>query len=227
MARKHNSVKNPGHVHEPLKLEDDTLYGFYSFSNHTGLIFQLIKYAALHSNEAHREIAAKLKENPVGSQNFKDTWKRLGISVTKEFGNLQDEFAKFKFYDYAVKSLELSSYNVEDRQHTDALKAVVFSCAVRFQSLRITTLFAEVCTRLRKTNLAQIDDAYYDDEVISEIYDFLIEECDAASPTFFGFYRSPNGWIIGSLDAVAFLRSCFARERADALGMLTGHPILL
>ena len=136
------------------------------------------------------------------------------------FGRLQDEYIKAQYYDVAAKKLIAKYFNVD--KHTDALKAVVLSRAVQNGASGCAKLFEIVCERLGQPNLSYLDDGWFDGDLISAIYDYLIVECDLSKPDGSGIWRSPDDFCHGSKSIIAALRNRFVRERADALAMLTG-----
>ena len=100
------------------------------------------------------------------------------------------------------------------------MKAVVFSRDVQNGQTGCKNLFLIACKKLGQPNLSYLDDKYFDEKIISAIYDFLISECDLATPDSNGIWRSPDDFCHGSKYIILALRSRFVREKQDALELL-------
>ena len=76
------------------------------------------------------------------------------------------------------------------------------------------------CNRLGQTHLSCVDDAYFDQEMIINIYDFLIEECNSATLKADGYYHSIYDFCHGGENVIYGLRNRFRNEKMDALNLL-------
>ena len=122
------------------------------------------------------------------------------------------------YYSGAADKLRKENFHLE--KHSDALKAVVFSRAVQNGQTGCKDLFIIAAHKLGQPNLSYIDDAYFDDKIISAIYDYLIVECDLSAPDKNGIWRSPDNFCHGAKYIILALRSRFVREKQDALELL-------
>lgn len=195
-------------------------YGKYQLASNVGAVEPFINWLCKYPDDKLANYGRVLAANPINSDAFISTWENLGTVDPVNFGKLQDEYMIDVYYGGAAKQLAKEHFNLE--KHSDALKAVVFSRAVQNGQTGCTDLFLIACENLGHPNLSYIDDAYFDDKIISAIYDFLIRECDSASPDGYGVYRSPEGFCNGSKYIVEALRSRFVREKQDALNLLKG-----
>ena len=195
-------------------------YGKYQFASNVGAVEPFVNWLCKYPDDKLANYGRVLAADPVNSNNFIDTWENLGTVDPVNFGRLQDEYMIQVYYGGAANQLAKKNFHLE--KHSDALKAVVFSRAVQNGQTGCADLFDYACKILGHPNLSYIDDAYFDDKIISAIYDFLIRECDAASLDYHGVYRSPEGYCNGSKYIVEALRNRFVREKQDALNLLKG-----
>ena len=195
-------------------------YGKYQFASNVGAVEPFVKWLCKYPDDKLANYGRVLAANPVNSDAFISTWENLGTVDPVNFGKLQDEYMIDVYYGGAAKKLEKENFHLE--KHSDALKAVVFSRAVQNGQTGCTDLFLIACENLGHPNLSYIDDAYFDDKIISAIYDFLIRECDLAVPDNNGIWKSPELFCNGSKYIVEALRSRFVREKQDALNLLKG-----
>ena len=127
---------------------------------------------------------------------------------------------KARYYDKVADKLVKENFHLD--KHSDAFKAVVFARAIQNGVSGCVDLLYQACDY---PNLSYVDDSYFDGDLISDIYDFLIIECDTAKPDSEGVWRSPNGFVHASKEIVEALRKRFVNERADALALLTGKSV--
>ena len=117
----------------------------------------------------------------------------------------------------SAEKLRKENFNLE--KHSDALKAVVFSRAVQNGVTGCKNLFLIACKKLGQPNLSYLDDKFFDEKIISAIYDYLIAECDLAMPVG-GVWRSPENFVHGGKNIIDAIRNRFAHEKQDALDLL-------
>ena len=195
-------------------------YGKYQFASKVGSVDKFVDWLCKYPDDKLANYGRVLAAHKVNSPEFIRQWQELGTVDPVNFGKLQDEYMIQVYYGGAANQLAKKNFHIE--KHSDALKAVVFFRAVQNGQTGCADLFDYACKILGHPNLSYIDDAYFDDKIISAIYDFLIRECDAASPDYHGVYRSPEGYCNGSKYIVEALRSRFVREKQDALNLLKG-----
>ena len=220
LARKYESNGDPACVADNAGDLGGVSYGLYQFASKVGAVDAFVKWLCNYPDAALANYGKVLAAHKVNSDAFIQQWKELGTIDPGNFGRLQDEYIKAQYYDVAAKKLIAKYFNVN--KHTDALKAVVLSRAVQNGASGCAKLFEIACERLGQPNLSYLDDSWFDGDLISAIYDYLIVECDLSKPDGSGIWRSPDDFCHGSKSIIAALRNRFVRERADALAMLTG-----
>lgn len=154
----------------------------------------------------------------INSEEFISQWVTLGTIDPGNFGKLQDEYMIQVYYGGAADKLRAENFHIE--KHSDALKAVVFSRAVQNGVTGCKDLFIIACKKLGYPNLSYVDDKYFDEKIISAIYDYLIVECDLSVPDDRGIWRSPDDFCHGGKNIILALRSRFVREKQDALNLI-------
>ena len=159
-----------------------------------------------------------LLQYPVNSPNFIKQWKEFAYVDPYGFSELQDVYAMEKYYNPACEDLVDNCYDVGEK--TLAMKACVFSRSIQYGSVNVVELFTEAVKRFGYDNLSYVDDKQYDYDMISNIYDFLVDECDSVYRLSSGLYHSPKDWINGSYSIVQGLRNRFINEKADLLDLL-------
>lgn len=193
-------------------------YGLYQFSSILGIVDDFVNWLNNYPDPAFANYELVLAMNKVNSEKFKKQWRELGTIDPGNFGRLQDEYIKLKYYDTAARKLLKESFNLDN--HSDALKAVVLSRSIQNGPTGCTDLFIIAAEKLGKP-LSALDNADYDSDLISAIYDFLIVECDLAKPSSNGIWHSPDDFCHGGKNVIIGLRRRFVSERADALALLT------
>lgn len=193
-------------------------YGKYQFASNVGAVEPFVDWLCKYPDDKLANYGRVLSANPINSDAFISTWENLGTVDSVNFGKLQDEYMIQNYYGGAAKQLSKENFHVE--KHSDALKAVVFSRAVQNGVTGCKDLFIIACQKLGYPNLSYIDDAYFDEKIISAIYDYLIVECDLSVPDNDGIWRSPDGFCHGGKNIILALRSRFVREKQDALNLL-------
>ena len=218
LARKYESNGDPAAVSSGTGDLGGISYGLYQLSSNVGTVKSFLDWLCAYPDPKYANYGKVLSEYEINSQDFIDEWKSIGGIDPGGFGRLQDEYIKQMYYDKAVELLEREDYHAD--KHTDAMKAVILSRAVQNGPTGTKNLFVEACGKLGHPNLSYIDDSYFDYNLISTIYNFLIAECDTAHDDGTGIYRSIFGFCNGSLSVIKGLRNRFVSERNDALAML-------
>ena len=195
-------------------------YGLYQFSSNAGTVEDFVKWLCNYEDAALANYGKVLAAYKINSDDFVKQWKELGNIDPGNFGKLQDEYIKLRYYDVAAEKLARKHFNVN--KHTNALKSVVLARAIQNGVSGCVELFDIACEKLGYPNLSYVDDSYFDGDLINAIYDYLIVECDLAEPDSTGVWRSPDDFCHGSKSIIISLRHRFVRERVDALEILTG-----
>lgn len=209
LAQKYESNDNPAAIGAR---GEKLFYGSYQFDANTTKEF--VDWLKSYPDSAFRNYGRLLAEQEIGSAFFVQNWKQLGTLDPGHCGELQAEFAKIKYYDKTFYKLAEMNFHLE--KHSTALQAVVFARAIQHGVGGCLRLLNLVC---KHPNLSYIDDRYFDADFISDIYDFLIAECDSVNIL---TNRSINNFVGGDISTVNALRKRFVSERSDALRFLTG-----
>ena len=220
LARKYESNGDPACVANNAGDLGGVSYGLYQFASNVGAVDDFVNWLKNYPDKALANYGTVLANHKVNSSEFIGQWIELGTIDPGNFGRLQDEYIKLKYYDAAAKKLAEKYYNAN--KHTDAMKAVILSRAVQNGVSGCAKLFEIACKKLGHPNLSYVDDGWFDGDLIGAIYDYLIVECDLSKPDGKGIWRSPDDFCHGSKQIILALRSRFTRERADALALLTG-----
>ena len=220
IARKYESNGDPACVANNAGDLGGISYGLYQFASNVGVVDYFVQWLCNYPDDKLANYGRVLAEHKVNSEGFVKQWQALGTIDPGNFGKLQDEYVKARYYDVAADKLAKLYLNVN--KHTDALKAVVFARAVQNGPSGCAKLFEIAVEKLGHPNLSYVDTDYFDGDLINAIYDYLIVECDLAKPDYKGVWRSPDDFCHGSQSIILALRNRFINERADALAMLTG-----
>lgn len=154
LAARYESENNPAEVGEG--------YGLFQFTGAT--IKQFIGWLKNYPDKAFANYGKFLDENSLSS-----AWYQIGNVDPGHFGELQREFAEAFFFNPAVLALAKENYHVV--KHSIALEAVVFSRAIQHGVKGCVDLFNRICPY---PNLSYVDDAKFDGQIISAVYDYLI-----------------------------------------------------
>ena len=220
LARKYESNGDPACVANNPGDLGGISYGLYQFASKVGVVDAFVDWLCDYPDAAFANYGKVLAAHETNSSEFIKQWKELGTIDPGNFGKLQDEYIKNRYYDVAAKKLAEKYFNAN--KHNDALKAVILSRAVQNGPSGCVRLFELAAQKLGHANLSYIDDAWFDGDLIGVIYDYLIVECDLSRPDGNGIWRSPDDFCHGSKSIILALRSRFIRERSDALALLTG-----
>ena len=224
LARKYESSGDPACVSSGAGDLGGISYGLYQLSSNVGSVNEFLAWLCDYPVPELANYGKVLSALEVNSEAFIQQWKEIGTIDPGNFGMLQDTYIMERYYGEAARLLCRELYCAD--KHTTAMKAVILSRAVQNGASGCVELFRAACEKMGHPNLSYVDDTYFDDDLIEAIYDFLIEECESATAQG-GNYRSTNGFCNGSRDVIAGLKNRFAREKADALGMLTGITVKL
>lgn len=218
LAKKYEAGGDPAAISSGNGDLGGASYGIYQFASNTGAVESFLIFASKYENEALANYGNVLSEFKVNSQEFKELWKKIGTIDPEGFSELQTAYAYEIYYQTAAQCLREQGYEIENK--SNAMKAVVFSRAVQYGSGNIVELYQKATSRMGYPNLSYVDNSCFDTNMIIEIYNFLIEECDNATVSESGSFHSPNDWVNGSLDIVDGLKNRFENEKEDALKML-------
>ena len=131
------------------------------------------------------------------NRDFDKTWLEIGTLDPGHFSQLQDEFATEKFFIPAKDLFAKENYHVD--KHSIAMQAVIFARSIQHGIFGAIELFKRACPY---PNLSYVDDNFFDKELISYVYDYLI-----GYPT---FNRADDKFADS-------LRNRFIAEKSDAL----------
>ena len=221
LARKYESSGDPACIADNPGDLGGKSYGLYQFASKVGAVDDFVKWLCDYPDAALANYGKVLAAHTVDSEVFVKQWRELGTIDPSNFGKLQDEYVKARYYDVAADKLAKVYLNID--KHTDALKAVVFASAVQNGPSGCAKLFEIAVEKLGHPNLSYVDTGYFDGDLIGVVYDYLIVECDLSKPDAKGIWRSLDNFCHGSKNIILALRSRFIRERADVLAMLTGR----
>lgn len=218
LARKYESNGDPAAVSSGAGDLGGISYGLYQLSSSMGVVKEFLAWLCDYPKPEYANYGKVLAEYEINSQEFIDEWKCIGTIDPDGFGRVQDEYIKEMYYDKAARLLCREDYCAD--KHTDAMKAVILSRAVQNGPTGAKNLFWEACQRLGHPNLSYVDDKYFDYDMITAVYNFLIQECDNAHDDGTGICRSTFGFCNGSRSILKGLHNRFVSERNDAIAML-------
>ena len=155
LARKYESNGDPTRVSNNAGDLGGMSYGLYQFASNVGTVEPFVKWLCSYPDDALANYGRVLAENKVNSEGFVKQWQALGTIDPGNFGKLQDEYVKARYYDVAADKLAKLYLNVN--KHTDALKAVVFSRAVQNGPSGCAKLFEIAVEKLGHPNLSSVD----------------------------------------------------------------------
>ena len=218
LARKYESSGDPGAVSSGRGDIGGISYGLYQFASNVGVVDDFVEWLCNYHDDALANYGRVLAQHEVNSQGFISQWKELGRLDPGNFGRLQDEYIKEQYYDTASQRLKKENFDIE--KHSNALRSVLLSRSIQNGPGGCVKLFKIACERLGHPNLSYVDDVYFDRDMISSIYDFLIEECDSAVMKDDGYYHSTYDFCHGGKNVINGLRNRFINEKEDALNLL-------
>lgn len=134
---------------------------------------------------------------------------------------MQDEFALNQYYYPVSQRLKFKYFNVD--KHSFAMQSVIFARAIQNGNSGCISLIEYVNEKIFEyPNLSYIDSTYFDKDLITEIYNFLIDECDSVYWDYnLGYYRSMYNFCHAySRSVINGLRNRFVNEKTDALWLL-------
>lgn len=218
LARKYESSGDPACVSPGNGDLGGVSYGLYQLSSAQGSVKEFLAWLCDYPVDELANYGRVLSELEINSEQFKRQWQEIGTIDPGNFGMLQDAYIKERYYGRASDLLCKENYCAD--KHTTAMRAVILSRTVQNGPSGCVELMQTACEKLEHPNLSYVDDAYFDHDLISAIYDFLIAECDSVR-LHGGVWRSANGFCNGSAGVIGGLRNRFVREKAEALAMLT------
>ncbi len=226
LARKYESNGDPAVVSDGVGDVGGVSYGAYQLASNTGAVNSFLVWAKGYQNDLLANYARVLSEFPVNSDEFINKWEEIGHIDPQGFLELQDAYISSMYYENSAGQLWDLGYDIE--KHSTAMKAVLFARSVQNGVNGAVELFQVALSVMKHpdnraevgySNLSYVDNEYFDRELIVAIYDFLIDECENAKANR-GMFRSPNGFVNGSVGLVTALKDRFRNEREDALDML-------
>lgn len=214
LSAKYESNGDPGAISGGQGDLGGKSYGCYQLAINVGAVHSFLIWL----QEIGHTYGQSIGKMEPGTAHFDALWRNIALVDRQNFADLQHEYIKEKYYDPAVFALSKNYFNVE--KHNEIMRDVIWSRAVQYAPGNIVELFTEALQRMGHPNLSYVDDAAYDWDMIANIYNFLIDECDKAYQMSSGIWHSPKDWINGSGDVVNGLRNRFENERDEALAKL-------
>jgi hypothetical protein len=162
----------------------------------------------------------RLGLHKAGTPEFSAVWREIAAEDSTSFLSQQHEYTKIQYYDKAVELLAKENFHADN--HSTAVREMIFSRAVQYGAAWIPELFVQGMKFAHPSylNLSYIDAGKFDEELISGVYDFLIDCCDRAIYNG-SIYFDPERWTCGSYDVVKIgLRNRFFNEKKDLLELL-------
>lgn len=196
-------------------------YGTYQFSSSVGIVDDFINWLKNYPDKALANYGKVLDQFEVNSNKFIQTWEYLGSVDPGHFEQLQDEYVIEKYYNPVEQRLKAKSFTLD--KHSLAMKSVIFSRAIQNGNSGCINILEHVCTEWYEyPNLSYLDDKYFDKDLISNIYNFLVEECDSVYFDYkLGYYRSTYNFCHAyGMNVINGLRNRFIHEKEDALELL-------
>lgn len=219
LSAKYEAGSDPGKVSTGSGDLGGISYGLYQLSSNAGSVQSFLEFACNYANDNLANYGRALSEYTINSGAFMGTWRELGRVDPIGFKELQDKYAEEVYYNAAIRLLAKAGYDMTTK--SQAMQAVLFSRSVQYSAGNMVELFTEAVKRFGYPNLTYVNDAKFDYDMIANIYDFLIEECNNAYEVRGGLYHSPKDWANGSYTVVKIgLRNRFINEKRDALAML-------
>lgn len=215
LSARYESNGDPGIISTGEGDSGGKSYGCYQLALDTGAVGRFQQWL----KETGHTYGQTLGNLHAGSCEFDQLWKDIASVDSANFKELQYDYICASYYAPAVELLQSYHFTVE--KHLEIMKDVIWSRAVQFGAGNIVELFTEAAQRMGYPNLSYIDAASFDEEIIANIYNFFIAECDNAVLNEKGLYHSPKDWANGSYDIVKIgLRNRFERERDEALAQI-------
>ena len=225
LTRKYESNGNPGCVSSGMGDLGGISYGLYQFASNLYVVDDFVKWAMNYPDKALANYGNVLNQFTVNSNNFINTWKQIGLVDPQGFGKLQDDYIIEKYYNVVAKMLKTKYFDLDT--HSLTLKNVVLSRAIQNGPSGCSSLFSIICEDyFEYPNLSYIDAISFDKDIITYIYNFLIDECDGAYwDDSKGYYQSPDRFCHGSWSIIKGLRNRFVNEKQDALALYKKEDI--
>lgn len=215
LSAKYESNGNPGTISSGAGDLGGKSYGCYQLALNTGAVHSFQKWL----REIGHTYGQSLGGLDAGSGAFDTLWRQIAEVDAENFKQLQHDYISYAYYEPAVAMLRENYFNVE--KHAQIMQDVIWSRAVQFGAGNIVELFTEAVAKMGHPNLSYVDDARFDWDIIANVYNFLIEECDNVYQVSNGLYHSQKDWVNGSYDIVKIgLRNRFENERDEALEKL-------
>lgn len=226
LARKYESNGDPSAVSTGEGDLGGISYGLYQLSSAVGAVDEFVEWLCEYPDDALANYGRVLAEHEVNSDEFIGQWQELGRIDPGGFSRLQDEYIKTRYYDRAAYLLKHEGYN--EYKHTAAMRAVIFARSIQNGPAGCLDLMlhaVDIVSNGRNWNLSYVDAPYFDEMMITAVYEFLINECDMSVPDGDDVWHSTEGFCNGSKGTIFGLRARFIREKEDALALLRGEGL--
>ena len=193
-----------------------TSYGTYQLASNTGAVEGFLEFVKNYYNDLLANYGRVLSRYVINSQQFINEWRSIGTIDPEGFQELQDAYIQSEYYEVTANYLRKEGYELSTK--SDVMRAVIFARSVQNGMNGAYRLVKQSFQRTGYPNLTYVNDSYFDNVMITNIYDFLIDECDSVCYNKQkGYYSSKNSFVNGSLRIVQALRNRFVNEQKDAL----------
>ena len=208
----HESQKDPGKITDVNGDLGGKSYGAFQFNSRDGVVLKFIGWAT-EQDEPLGNYGVVLKE----ADDLDVKWTELAETDPDGFYELQRQYAISVYFDEAARRIG-NYFGVDINDRSDAFKEAVFSRTVQYSAYYICELIEDGMKFGREESLTL--DTISDADLVSGIYDFLVNEADSVEEIRPGFYHSPNDWVNGSNEIVYGLKNRFIEEKEEILALL-------
>lgn len=217
------SNRGPGYVSNACNGGDlgSISYGTYQLASAVGSVRNFINWLINYPQKELANYGKVLNYYEINSPKFIQTWQYLGEVDPGHFSQLQDEYIIEQYYTPVVQRLKAKYFNIEN--HSIAMQAVLLSRSIQNGNSGCINILEKVCTNIFEyPNLSYLDNKYFDKDFITEIYEFLIDECNSVYwDNNLNYYRSTYNFCHAyTLNVINGLKTRFINERIDAIQML-------
>lgn len=194
---------NPGTVSQCSSDAGGWSYGMYQLASNPGSVQTFVEW--LQNREAPYDEYGNqlaLAGDPRCDQGFVDKWVEIANADPIGFMNLQDEYAKEQYMDYAANNL-LDWYGFDIYAHSNALQQVLMSNSIQHGPRWGAKAFGLAADR------AEVDlNSMSDSDIITNLYSLKIED---------------ESWSDASPDLKEALKNRWADEMQVSLGLLNNQ----
>lgn len=190
---------DPGTVSQTAGDAGGWSYGLFQFNSTNGIVQGFVGWLQEQDNAYGQQLA--VAGDPTCDQGFADKWAEIGAVDPDDFAQLQDRYAKMRYYDPgAVRLLSVYAFDIEPRSLP--VRQVLFANAVQHGPRYGADAFAEGAASIGK-ELAAMEDG----EIIVALYNNKIND---------------PAWSQASPDLRPGLFARWERERDEAIELLAG-----